>query len=128
MITPHHPSSRGLPDLAKDPAALGVSARVWSQSVGSMDGMANRAGRQKRPEGTGVSTLKTSINITDASWTLAERAAEALNISRDAYLDWLLAHEQLDESGRPVRWTRETAPDWWRDPNTQQELPLGKSA
>jgi len=54
---------------------------------------------------------------------LAEKAAEALGVSRDYYLERVLAREgeHLDEHGRPR---------WWTDPvpTDQQELPLSQSA
>lgn len=46
--------------------------------------------------------------------------AAALGISVNAYLDALLAHEELDERGRPIWWDRPVPAD-------QEELPL-KSA
>jgi len=47
----------------------------------------------------------------------AQAAAAALGISVAAYIDLLLAHEELDEDGRPL---------WWAGavPSNQQELPL----
>jgi hypothetical protein len=47
----------------------------------------------------------------------AQAAASALGISLAAYIDHLLAHEELDEEGRPL---------WWADavPADQEELPL----
>lgn len=44
-----------------------------------------------------------------------ERIADALGISVNAYIDSLLAHEQLDATGRPL---------WWADPvpRDQEEL------
>lgn len=86
-------------------------------------GMANRAGRVKRPNGVGASTIKSTIRLQQASWEIAERAAAALGVSRDAYLDQVLAREAaaLDERGRPL---------WWTDPvpGDQEELPLHKTA
>ena len=51
----------------------------------------------------------------------ALRAAEALGISVNAYIDALLDREQLDERGRPL---------WWDSPvpTDQEELPLKTSA
>lgn len=47
----------------------------------------------------------------------AETSAAALGISTGAYIEALIAHEALDERGRPL---------WWIDPapRDQQELPL----
>lgn len=110
----------------KDPNPVGVSARVWTCCSGQMVCMPTRAGRQKRPQGS-VETIKTSLNISQASWDIAENAAQALGISRDAYLEALLAREKFDQRGRPKWWSKRTAPSWWIDPDEQQELPL-KSA
>lgn len=110
----------------KDPNPVGVSARVWFCCSGQMVSMPTRAGRQKRPKGS-VETIKTSLNISQASWDIAENAAQALGISRDAYLEALLAREKFDQRGRPKWWSKRTAPSWWIDPDEQQELPL-KSA
>jgi hypothetical protein len=83
--------------------------------------MANRAGRVKRPNGVGANTVKSTVRLEQTSWAVAERAAAALGVSRDAYLDQVLAREaaQLDAWDRPIWWTG-TAP---RD---QRELPLGE--
>jgi hypothetical protein len=97
-------------------------------------GMATRAGRRKRPDGLGALTRKSTLNMPEASWARAELAAMALNVSRAALIEWLVEQEPLDEDpqsatyGRPLRWTAETAPPWWTDPNVQEELPLNKSA
>jgi hypothetical protein len=59
------------------------------------------------------------VRLTSPSLELVEKAAEALGVSRDYYLEKVLARagEQLDEHGRPL---------WWTDPvpTDQQELPL----
>jgi hypothetical protein len=85
--------------------------------------MASRVGRTKRPNGVGATATPSTVRLTPPSWTVAERAAEALGVSRDAYLDRLLARERqhLDDQGRPT---------WWADsvPDEQQELPLSQSA
>lgn len=63
------------------------------------------------------------MRLTAPSWTVAEDAARALGVSRDAYLDRLLAREKeyADAQGRPV---------WWNDPvpMDQEELPLSRTA
>jgi len=47
----------------------------------------------------------------------AQAAAAALGISVAAYIDQLLAHEEVDEHGRPLWWTASVSAD-------QEELPL----
>lgn len=47
----------------------------------------------------------------------AQAAAAALGISLAAYIDQLLAHEELDEQGRPLWWATSVSAD-------QEELPL----
>lgn len=84
--------------------------------------MASRAGRAKRPNGVGAITVKATVRLTDPTLKAAERAAEALGVSRDYYLEKTLARaaESLDIDGRPL---------WWTDPvpADQEVLPL-KSA
>jgi hypothetical protein len=69
-----------------------------------------------------VSTPST-VRLSPTSWEVAETASAALGVSRDAYLDALLAREraQLDERGRPLWWTH-------TEPGDQEELPLTQSA
>jgi transcription initiation factor TFIID subunit TAF12 len=112
-------------------ARLGQKIGAGQRRVGSSlvpnvrwdDRMANRPGRRKRPVGVGRTATPSTVRLTAAAWEVAERASAALNISRDAYLDRVLAREahQLDEHGRPV---------WWAEPvpGDQEELPLHKSA
>jgi hypothetical protein len=88
--------------------------RVWLDS-----GMANRGGRSKRPVGVGATATKSTVRLTPTAWQVAEDAASALRVSRDAYLDRLLAREaaNLDKTGRPL---------WWDEPvpADQAMLPL----
>jgi hypothetical protein len=62
------------------------------------------------------------MRLSEEALAVAERAAEALGITRDYFLDELLRHEaeRLDQDGRPT---------WWKKsvPRDQKELPL-KSA
>lgn len=53
--------------------------------------------------------------------TLVNATAEALGISVSAYLAALLAHQELDEHGRPLWWTAPV-------PRDQGVLPLTQSA
>ena len=48
----------------------------------------------------------------------AHAAASALGIPLAAYIDGLLAHEEVDEQGRPVWWSTPAVPA------DQEELPL----
>ena len=48
----------------------------------------------------------------------AHKTAAALNVSLTAYVERLIAHDQLDESGRPVWWPKDE----------QEELSLSRSA
>ena len=85
--------------------------------------MANRAGRTKRPVGVGQTARKLTVRLDPDALEVAEQAAEALGISRDAFLSRLLTRqrEYLDPRGRPI---------WWTDPvlTDQEELPLTQSA
>ncbi|HEY6798464.1 MAG TPA: hypothetical protein VI248_27620, partial [Kineosporiaceae bacterium] len=85
--------------------------------------MAGRTGRARRPNGVGKDTKPATVRLSSRSWQIAEDAAEALGVTRDAYLDRLLAEERqrLDENGRPM---------WWTDPapRDQEVLPLTQSA
>lgn len=78
--------------------------------------MAARAGRQRRTGGVSKKATPTTVRLTQLH--VAETAASALGVSRDAYLDAVLAREaeSLDANGRP---------HWWpgRD-QYQEELPL----
>lgn len=87
--------------------------------------MPARRDRQKRPQGH-APTIRTSINLTQSSWDIAEAYAAALGISRDAYIDELIQRDakQKAPSGRPKWWTRRTAPKWWVDPDYQPQLPI----
>lgn len=58
------------------------------------------------------------MRITREAAHAADAVADALGISRDAYLEVLLLreYEKRDERGRPKWWSRRTAPAWWVDP------------
>ena len=73
--------------------------------------MSNRAGRVRRPIGVGAQATPSTVRLLPDAWRKAETAAEALGISRDAYLDALLLREELDERGRPVWWTEPVSRD-----------------
>lgn len=67
--------------------------------------------------------MKATVRLTDPTLKAAERAAEALGVSRDYYLEMALARmaQTMDQkTGRP---------SWWPDtvPADQEVLPL-KSA
>jgi hypothetical protein len=53
--------------------------------------------------------VKTTVRLTAPALEVAERAAAALGVSRDLYLERVIAREaaRLDEHGRP---------EWWSDP------------
>ena len=114
------PSSRGLPDLAKDPAALGVSAPFAINARDFVWAMPAIKGRRHRQ---GVETKVLFARVTPERCAQAAATAEALGISLGAYMDELLAREaaQLDERGRPIWWAMPV-------PRDQEELPLNKSA
>lgn len=84
--------------------------------------MATPAGRTRRPNGVSV-TKKSSLRLSDEALAVAERAAEALGVTRDYFLDELLLKEgaSLPKSGRPSWWTKPTH-------KNQEVLPLDKSA
>lgn len=81
--------------------------------------MAAVSGRKHR---TGVSdTVPMTGRVQAKHKEKVEQIAAALGISAAAYLDALIAHEQVGDDGRPVWWTDPT-------PTDQQELPLAESA
>ena len=73
------------------------------------------AGRRRRP--ANAPTVLVQARVDPALREKVHRAAKAAGVSVARYMELLIAHEQLDENGRPV---------WWpEDPNpTQEELPL----
>jgi hypothetical protein len=81
--------------------------------------MAAIKGRQQR---AGVArNERLHVRVDPALRMKAEKAAAVLGISLAAYVDQLLAREEVDETGRPV---------WWTDPvpSDQGVLPLAQSA
>jgi hypothetical protein len=84
--------------------------------------MAAKQGRRHRQRGIGCQAIRATVRLLPESLEVAERAADALGVSRDTYLDMLLARERarVDELGRPT---------WWPDPveEDQEVLPLQAS-
>lgn len=80
--------------------------------------MARIPGRLVRSDVADQEPLR--VRVAPENKLKAEQAAAALGISMTAYVDALLTHEQLDERGRPLWWTKPVPAD-------QEELPL-KSA
>ncbi|WP_380169779.1 toxin-antitoxin system HicB family antitoxin [Jannaschia sp. R86511] len=76
-------------------------------------------GRAKRTSQEPVVILQARVSPTIRA--KAHEAAAALGISVAAYVEQLIAHEQLDETGRPVWWPETPHPH-------QEELPLSRSA
>ena len=116
------PVGRWTPGGPVDPFRDTPSEEPTYGFKGRLDrGMANRAGRARRPVGVGAKATPSTVRLIPEAWQKAETAAAALGVSRDAYLDALLLREQLDERGRPL---------WWTDPvpQDQVELPLTQSA
>ena len=81
--------------------------------------MAGRLGRQRRANGVGRLARPTTVRLLPESYEVAETAAASLGVTRDVYLDRLLAEERarLDEHGRPTWWTEPV-------PGDQEVLPL----
>lgn len=75
-------------------------------------------GRSKRAPGA-AATLYARVG--PEQYEKARTAAAAVGVSVAAYLDALLAHDDLDADGRPVWWTGPA-------PTNQEELPLSRSA
>jgi hypothetical protein len=64
------------------------------------------AGARGRKHRVGVGdAVALRVRVHPERHAKAEAAAAALGISVAAYVDLLLANEQLDEHGRPVWWT-----------------------
>ncbi len=73
-------------------------------------------GPRRRPRSAGSTALFARVNPDNHTKALA--AADALGVSLAAYVDALLARDELDERGRPT---------WWPIDDTssdQEELPL----
>ena len=72
-------------------------------------------GRKRRPIGIDVVELK--VRVREEHRAKAFGVADTLGISAAAYIDALLAREELDARGRPV---------WWTDPvpGDQEALPV----
>ena len=81
--------------------------------------MAGRTGRKRRANGVGRLAKPVMLRLLPESLDVLEAAAEALGVTRDAYVEKLLAQERLrlDEQGRPTWWTEPV-------PGDQEVLPL----
>lgn len=75
----------------------------------------------RRPRQINAPTVLLQARVDPELRAKAHRAAAAVGVSLAAYVEQLLAHEQLDETGRPL---------WWAEavPSDQEELPLSRSA
>lgn len=73
-------------------------------------------GRQARPAGASATLY---ARVAPHNMAKAQAAAGALGTSVAAYLDALLEHEQLDETGRPAWWDQQVPAS-----SNQEELPL----
>lgn len=80
--------------------------------------MPGNKGRARRRNGIGAEVVELKVRVLEAHREKAYGISAALGISTAAYIDELLAREELDEHGRPV---------WWTDPvpADQQSLPVG---
>jgi hypothetical protein len=84
--------------------------------------MATPAGRTRRPNGIQV-TKRSNVSLSDDAWTVIEKIAEDLGVTRDYLMDELILHvgRTLPEDGLP---------DWWTKPTSkhpakgQESLPL----
>lgn len=74
--------------------------------------MAAVKGRRRRHEPNGVTlvTVPMQGRVSPTTRDKARSVADALGVSMSAYLDSLVANDQLDENGRPVWWTDEHDP------------------
>lgn len=70
----------------------------------------------RRHRATSDPTVPMQGRVQPQTRAKARAVADALGVSMSAYLDQLVANDQLDADGRPV---------WWAEPDDQQEaLPL----
>jgi hypothetical protein len=97
-------------------AIVGVALGFVHNKSDGIGFMAAIKGRKQRTRA--ASTVFLQVRVYPEQRAKAEAAAEALGISLAAYVDRLLAREEVDAAGRPV---------WWTDPapTDQGELPIG---
>lgn len=110
------------------PAACRVGSAATKRFGRAM--AASGRARPRRPRGTLATVAKGTVRLTPSSWDVAERAAAALQVTRDAYLDQLLANEahRLDADDRPVWWTTPVSGDQPALPLELEEAPLKRTA
>ena len=91
----------------------GVSRVMFGCAKAWVVFMATPPGCRKRPNGTGLNAKATTIRLNPDSWQVANNAAQALGISRDAFFDGLLAWSstQVDAQGRPMWWSQLVSDD-----------------
>lgn len=86
-----------------------------------------RRGRKRRPRGRTIPTTKCTVRFSDPVLEQVEAAAEAMDISRDYYLELLMSW--ADKQGLPTSWDEIVAADQSehqpdQDERDQLELPL----
>lgn len=64
-------------------------------------------GRRRRHEPSGVTVVTVPMQgrVSPTTREKARAVADALGVSMSAYLDSLVANDQLDEHGRPIWWS-----------------------
>ena len=73
-------------------------------------------GRRKRPYDVNVPKVPMQGHVAPSTRAKARAVADALGVSMSAYLDTLVANDELDDNGRPL---------WWVEPDSgQAELPM----
>lgn len=97
-----------------NPSLVGVAGIFWAHIRGWIPPMPGVPGRRYR---TGVANhIPLRVRLSPESHARAQQVADALGVSVTAYVDRLLAHDDLDAHSRPV---------WWGPaPRDQEELPL----
>lgn len=122
-------SRRGRKVIAATACRLSSGAIQWWGG-----GVSARPGRPRRPRGTLATVARSSVRMTPEAWDIAERAAVALQVSRDAFIEQLLINERhrLGEDDRPVWWTAPVRGDQPALPldlaHDEEEAPLKRSA
>jgi hypothetical protein len=112
-------------DRAQKIARFGASLQSGTTLQGWMLAMADDvalapaggAGRPRRPR---APRRQLKARVCDEAVQRAHRRATALGVTMAEYVEALLLHDEPDEDGRPLWWTRPVPAD-------QKELPL-KSA
>ena len=74
-------------------------------------------GRKRRPDGIAREVVELKVRVRAEHRAMAFGVADTLGISAAAYIDALLAREELDARGRPVWWTEPV-------PGDQEALPV----